>query len=384
MVADVEHAVGRAAFGCGRGGLVQHAQHAFDNVVDPGEVALHVAVVEHVDGAAFEHGLGEREVGHVGPAPGPVHGEEAQAGGGQPVEVAVGVGHQLVGFLGGGVQTHRVVHRVALLERHLRVAAVHAGAGRVDQVPHALRAAAFQHVTEAGEVALEVGVRVGDGVTHTGLRCQVHHAVEALAREQRLHARAVGQVEPLEAKARLPLQLAEPGLLECRVVVIVEVVDAGDRVTARQQALRGVHADEAGRAGEQDVHPAIVVQVGGGSVGPQHGAASGLPVLVVARVHVLDAVALDLEGGRDHVVVHRPGRGHHHQALQLLVRIQRGVDRRAVLGERALQRGALVGVLRLLGRVGAQHADAQRLAQVGTGHHAGLHGLVHHQLVLDG
>ena len=43
-------------------------------------------------------------------------------------------------------------------------------------------------------------------------------------------------------------------LLERRVVVVVQVVDAGDGVAAREQPQRGVHADEAGRAGEQDVH----------------------------------------------------------------------------------------------------------------------------------
>ena len=43
-------------------------------------------------------------------------------------------------------------------------------------------------------------------------------------------------------------------------------------------------------------------------------------------VQVFDAVALDLEGGRDDVVVHRPGRGHDHDALQLFVWVQRGID----------------------------------------------------------
>jgi PII-like signaling protein len=36
-------------------------------------------------------------------------------------------------------------------------------------------------------------------------------------------------------------------VLEANVVVVVEVVDADDRVTATKEALRGVHADETGR-----------------------------------------------------------------------------------------------------------------------------------------
>jgi hypothetical protein len=59
VVADVVHAVGCPAGGgvgavldegrIGRGRPVEHAHHALGDVVDVGEVALHLAVVEHVD-----------------------------------------------------------------------------------------------------------------------------------------------------------------------------------------------------------------------------------------------------------------------------------------------------------------------------------------------
>jgi hypothetical protein len=121
-------------------------------------------------------------------------------------------------------------------------------------VRHRVLAAGLQDVQEAAEVGLAIGVRMGDGVAHPGLGGQVHHAVEALGREQRLHPGAVGHVQALEAKARLRRQPGQPGLLERRVVVVVEVVDADHLVAARQQALGHVHADEAGRAGDQDFH----------------------------------------------------------------------------------------------------------------------------------
>lgn len=86
-----------------RGG-VHDAPHALDDVVDVGEVAAAVAHVEDLDGVAAAQLLGEAEVGHVGPAHGAVHGEEAQAGGRDGVELGVGGGHELVGLLGGSVQ----------------------------------------------------------------------------------------------------------------------------------------------------------------------------------------------------------------------------------------------------------------------------------------
>ena len=51
------------------GRVVDHAEHGFDDVVDIGEVAFHVAVVVEVDGVAVEDGAGEGEQRHVGAGP---------------------------------------------------------------------------------------------------------------------------------------------------------------------------------------------------------------------------------------------------------------------------------------------------------------------------
>lgn len=89
----------------GRG--VHDAPDALDDVVDVGEVAAAVAHVEDLDGVAAAQLLGESEVGHVGPAHGTIHREEAQSGRRDGVELGVGGGHELVGLLGGGVERHR-------------------------------------------------------------------------------------------------------------------------------------------------------------------------------------------------------------------------------------------------------------------------------------
>ncbi len=110
------------------------ADHALDDVVDIGEVAAVPAVVEDLDRTALEDGVGEFHRRHVGPAPGPVDREEAQAGAGQPVEMGVGVRHQLVRALGRGVELQRMVDALALLEGHRRVGAVDARGRGVGQV----------------------------------------------------------------------------------------------------------------------------------------------------------------------------------------------------------------------------------------------------------
>ena len=75
----------------GLGGLRGDAHDALDDVVDVGEVAGHLAAVEHVDRLAREDRLGELEQRHVGAAPRTVDGEEAKPGGRQAEEVAVGM-----------------------------------------------------------------------------------------------------------------------------------------------------------------------------------------------------------------------------------------------------------------------------------------------------
>ena len=121
VVADVVEAKGcirpvRGAAVGGRRRQRQEPQHGFDHVVDVGEVAAHLAVIEQLDRSTGPDGFGEDEIRHVGAAPWAVDGEEAQTRRRQPVEVAVGVHHELIGPLGRGVEAHRVIDGIALGE----------------------------------------------------------------------------------------------------------------------------------------------------------------------------------------------------------------------------------------------------------------------------
>ena len=113
-------------------GFLHHADDAFNDVVHVGEVAAAVAVVVDLDGLTFKEFVGETEVGHVGTAGGAIDGEEAQTCGGDIVEFAVAMRHQLVTFLGGGVEGHWVVHAVVGRERYFFVAAIDAGTAGID------------------------------------------------------------------------------------------------------------------------------------------------------------------------------------------------------------------------------------------------------------
>ena len=106
------------------GGVLHDAHHSLHDVIDIGEVALAVAIIENLDGVAFHQLVGEAKVSHVGTAGGAIDGKEAEAGRGDVVELRVGMGHQLVALLRGGVEAYGVVYLVVCRIGHLLVAAI--------------------------------------------------------------------------------------------------------------------------------------------------------------------------------------------------------------------------------------------------------------------
>src|SRR5690554_4293960 len=128
--------LGTAPVFVGLGDVIQRTDDTLYNIVDVGEVTLMVAVVEHINRLARQNLLGENIHSYIRPDHVAMFGEKPQAGGRQVVQVAVGVGHQLVGLLGGRVQAQGVVYVVMHGERHGFVSAVYRAAGCVHQVLH--------------------------------------------------------------------------------------------------------------------------------------------------------------------------------------------------------------------------------------------------------
>ncbi len=118
----------------------------------------------------------------------------------------------------------------------------------------AVVAAALQHVQRAGQVAVGIGMRVLDRIPHAGLRREVHDAADLGTCEQRFHRRPIGEVHAREAESLARREARKARLLERRVVVRVQVVEADHLVAAREQPLADVVADEPRRAGHEHAH----------------------------------------------------------------------------------------------------------------------------------
>ena len=211
-----------------------------------------VAVVEHINRLARQNLLGEDKQRHIRPAPGTIHGKEPQAGGGQVVQVAVGMGHQLIGLLGGRVQAQGVVYVVMHGERHGFVSAVYRAAGGVHQVLHVVMAAAFKDIHKANQVGLYVGVGVLQGIAYAGLGGQVHHPFGFVFPEQGFHGGTVCYVLAYLSETGLAGEPCQTRFFEVHVVIVVNVVHADDFITAIQQSMGQMGADKAGGSGNED------------------------------------------------------------------------------------------------------------------------------------
>ena len=150
------------------GSFVHHPLNALNNIIDVGEVALAVAVVENLDCFALAEHICKAKVCHIGPTGRAIYGEEPQARRGNVVELAVRVGQQLVTLLGCSIETHWVIYLIISRIGHLLVAAVYRAARSVNEVLNAplttivAVAASLQDVVETNQVALDVGIWVGD------------------------------------------------------------------------------------------------------------------------------------------------------------------------------------------------------------------------------
>ena len=203
------------------GRMAHHAHHALYNVVDVGEVALAVAVIEYLDLLAAHQFVGETEIGHIGSAGRAVDGEEAKARTGDIVEFAVSMRHQFVALLRGSIEAHGIVYLVVRGIGHFLVAAIDAAAAGIHEVFYLVVAAGLEEIVEADEVALYIGIGVSDAVTHACLRREVDHNIYLVLGEHLLDECLVGYIAfdecPILGQA---FYLFEPLVFEIDIVVI--------------------------------------------------------------------------------------------------------------------------------------------------------------------
>jgi len=91
------------------------------------------------------------------------------------------------------------------------------------------------------------------GVTHSCLGCQIDHQLEAFFGKQCCHRFLLFGSAANKTETGKILQLLEPIPFQLRIVIIVQVVQADDRMPLLQEALGQVESYESGGAGYQNL-----------------------------------------------------------------------------------------------------------------------------------
>jgi len=91
--------------------------------------------------------------------------------------------HELIGFLGCGVQAERMIDVLLYRERHVGIRAIDRTGGCIHQVLDAVVAACFKDVQKTRHVAVDINMRIFDGIAHARLGGEVDHAAKLLASE---------------------------------------------------------------------------------------------------------------------------------------------------------------------------------------------------------
>jgi hypothetical protein len=91
---------------------------------------------------------------------------------------------------------------------------------------HRIMTASFQNVIEANHVALDVGIRVGDGVANASLGTQIDHNIRVILLKNTVDKCLVRKI-PLDKGIVFELlKFCKTRFLDANVIIIVHIVQA--------------------------------------------------------------------------------------------------------------------------------------------------------------
>ena len=142
--------------------------------------------------------------------------------GGNAEQVRVAVRHQLRWPFGRGVERDESTVAARSFDCHRTPSSRTRKSGAAP----ALCAQPSSTCRNPRDIRVGVIVRIFDRVAYAGLRRQVNHDFRLFALKQPLHAPPVGDIQVRELEIPVVRELREPRLLQPRIVIAVQIIDA--------------------------------------------------------------------------------------------------------------------------------------------------------------
>jgi hypothetical protein len=114
--------------------------------------------------------------------------------------------------------------------------------------------AAFQYVRKAGEVAVDVGVGILQGIAHTGLGGKIHYNFRLFLIKKFRNSPSICKIGQGESEREVSFQNGQTVLFELDVIVVVKIINPDNLMSIPQKPLRKMKADESGCASDQYAH----------------------------------------------------------------------------------------------------------------------------------
>ena len=119
---------------------------------------------------------------------------------------------------------------------------------------HATVPASLENVAESNQVGIDVGLGMGDRVSHSRLRRQMHHGIELLFLKKHRHGFPIDDIELQEFEMTMILCALEARFLQPDIVIIIHIIDAADRIAPLQQPERERGTDKTGNPCDKYFH----------------------------------------------------------------------------------------------------------------------------------
>lgn len=97
-------------------------------------------------------------------------------------------------------------------------------------------AASFQEIEESAQIALAVGIWIGERMTNAGLGCEIDDDFRINRGNERRNAVTIGEIDMLEPEMRKFLQLIEAGPLQADVIIFTHGIETYNLPTIAKQS----------------------------------------------------------------------------------------------------------------------------------------------------